>query len=89
MGLDIIEFVMAAEKEFGLQLPDNEVSFITTVGEFTDLIHQKLLAKHGLNHCSSNDAIFDKIKALLVKEQGLSEHQILRTSRFVQDLRMD
>lgn len=89
MGLDAIEFVMAAEKEFGLQLPDNEVSLIYTVGEFTTLIHQKLLAKHGLNLCPSNDAVFDKIKALLAKEQGLSKHEILRTSRFVQNLRMD
>ncbi|MEQ1488710.1 MAG: hypothetical protein ABL920_09445 [Methylotenera sp.] len=89
MGLDIIEFVMAAEKEFGLQLPDNEVSFITTVGEFTNLIHQKLLAKYGLTPCLSNDAVFDKIKALLVKEQGLSASEIQRTSRFVQDLQMD
>jgi acyl carrier protein len=89
MGLDTIEFVMAAEKEFGLQLPENEVSLIYTVGEFTNLIHQKLLAKHGLHPCPSSDVVFDKIKALLVKEQGLSEHKIQRTSRFVQDLRMD
>lgn len=89
MGLDIIEFVMAAEKEFGLQLPNDELSLITTVGEFTNLIHQKLLAKYGLTPCLSNDAVFDKIKALLVKEQGLSASEIQRTSRFVQDLQMD
>jgi hypothetical protein len=89
VGLDIVEFVLATEKAFDLPLSDDELRDISTVGDLTDLIHQKYLAKHGLNQPLSNEMVFIKIKALLVKMQGLQEHQILRTSRFVQDLNMD
>lgn len=89
MGLDIVEFVLATEKAFDLPLSDDELGNISTVGELTDLIHQKWLAKHGLNQPMSNEEVFNKIRALLIKMQGLQEHQIFRTSRFVQDLNMD
>ena len=89
MGLDTVEFVIRCEKEFGLKLPDDELSLIYTVGEFTDLVHQKLLVKHGLKHCSSNEAVLDKIKTLLIEEQGISESVITRNARFVEDLHMD
>lgn len=89
VGLDIVEFVLATEKAFELPLPDDELSNISTVGELTDLIRQKWLAKHELNQPMSNEEVFNKIKALLVEMQGLQEHQIFRTSRFVQDLNMD
>jgi acyl carrier protein len=89
MGLDAVEFVLLAEKEFGLQLPDDEISLVTTVGEFTDLIHQKLLTKHGLKPCPSQDEIFKKIKSLLIKQFATPEANISRDARFVQDLQMD
>jgi hypothetical protein len=59
--LDTVEFIILTEKEFGLQLPDNEVSLVVTVGEFTDLIHQKLIIKHGLKSCQSQDEIYNKL----------------------------
>lgn len=89
MGLDIVEFVLATEKAFDLSLPDAELGSITTVGEFTDLVHKKLIEKHGQNQPLSNEMVFAKIKTLLVKMQGLQENNILRSSRFVQDLKMD
>lgn len=89
MGLDTVEFVMRAEKEFGLKLLDEEVSLISTVGEFADLIHQKLLVKHGLKHCPSNEAVFEIIKKLLFEEQKIFGDRISRNSRFVDDLHMD
>ena len=89
MGLDTVEFVVRAEKEFGLKLPDDEVSLIYTVGEFTELIHQKLLIKHGIKHCPSNEAVFEIIKKLLFEEQNISGDRISRNSRFVDDLHMD
>lgn len=89
MGLDTVEFVLAAEKEFGLKLPDDEVSAICTVGEFSDLVHQKLLIKHGLAHCLSNEAVLARIKQLLFEHQAIPENKVTRESRFVQDLGMD
>ena len=84
-----MEFVLSAEKEFDLQLPNDELSLINTVGELTDLIHQKLLNKHGFKPCPSNDYVYEKIKDLLVERQGLVKNSIIRTSRLVLDLYMD
>lgn len=89
MGLDTVEFVILAEKEFELQLLDDEVSLVATVGDFTDLIHQKLLIKHGLKTCPSQNEIYDTIKSLLIKQFATPEVKISRDARFVQDLQMD
>lgn len=89
MGLDTVEFVLLAEKEFGLQLPDEEVSLVATVGEFTDLIHQKLLSKHGLKPCPNQDEIYNRIKNLLIKQFATPEAKISRNARFADDLQMD
>jgi acyl carrier protein len=89
LGLDTVEFVLLAEKEFDLKLPDDEVSLITTVGEFTDLIHRKLMAKHGLKHCPSKDEIYMAIKSLLIKQFATPEAKISRDARFRHDLQMD
>ena len=89
MGLDTVEFVLLAEKEFGLNLPDDEVSLVATVGELSDFIHQKLVVKHGLKLCPSQDEIYSRIKNLLIKQFGVPETLILRSARFVDDLQMD
>lgn len=89
MGLDIVEFLIATEQEFDLKLPDDEVSVISTVGELTDLVYQKLLVKHGLIRCPSNEVVYQKIKELLYQEQKISSERISRSSRFVQDLHLD
>ena len=89
MGLDTVEFVILAEKEFGLQLPNNEVSLVATVGNFTDLIHQKLIVKNGLKPCQSQDEIYSIIKNLLIKQFATPEAKITRDARFVDDLNMD
>lgn len=89
MGLDTVEFVLLAEKEFALNLPDNEVSLISTVGEFTDLIHQKLIVKQGLKHSPSQDKIYNIIKSLLIVQFSIPEAKISQSARFVDDLQMD
>ncbi len=93
MGLDTVELVLLAEKEFELQLPDDEVSLIATVGEFTQLIHQKLLLKHGLgksqNPSPDIDEIYNTIKKLLMTQFAIPENKITPDARFVDDLRMD
>jgi acyl carrier protein len=89
MGLDTVELVLLAEKEFGLQLPDNEVSLVSTVGELADLVHQKLMLKHGLKLCQSQDEIYNIIKNLLIEQFATPEAKISRDARFADDLQMD
>ena len=42
-SLDVVEFVMEVEKEFGIQIPDEDASKLDTVGKAVEYIeaHQK------------------------------------------------
>lgn len=40
-SLDIVELVMALEEEFGIDIPDDEVNSIKTVGDAADYIANK------------------------------------------------
>ncbi len=88
MGLNTVEIVLWAEKEFELQLPDEEVSQIYTVGEFSDYLHRKLRTKHGFKPCASNEHIFNKIKAILIKDYAVSEYKIIKDAKFIDDLNL-
>ena len=89
MGLDTVEFVLLAEKEFGVKLSDSEVGMVATVGEFTELIHQKLLPKYGLEPCPHQDEIYNRIKNLLIMQFAIPEAKVSRNARFTDDLQMD
>ena len=89
MGLDIVEFVLLTEKEFDLKLSDDEVGLVVTVGGFSDLIHQKIIVKHGLKPCPSQNEIYYRIKNLLIKQFAIPEALISRSARFVDVLQMN
>lgn len=40
-SLDLVEFVMELESEFGIEVPEQELEGITTVGQAFDLIAAK------------------------------------------------
>ncbi len=40
-SLDLVEFVMALEEEFGVEVPEKELEGITTVGEAFDIVAAK------------------------------------------------
>ena len=40
-SLDLVEFVMELETEFGIEVPEQELEGITTVGQAFDLISAK------------------------------------------------
>lgn len=40
-SLDVVEFVMALEDEFGIDIPDDEVNNIKTVGDAVEYIKKK------------------------------------------------
>jgi len=41
-SLDVVELVMALEDEFGIEIPDDEVGQIKTVGDAVSYIEKKL-----------------------------------------------
>ncbi|MBD3246447.1 MAG: acyl carrier protein [Candidatus Omnitrophica bacterium] len=44
-SLDTVEVVMALEEEFGIEIPDEDAEKITTVGEATKYIDEKIKSK--------------------------------------------
>ena len=89
MGLDTVEIILWAEKEFGIVITDAEAGEVSTIGDFSLLIYHLMLAKNGLKSTTDEEAIYNKIKALLIKQYGVKENQISRDATFVQDLRLE
>jgi len=44
-SLSLVEYTMDLEDEFGIELPEEELTDLTTIGAFLDLIVDKLQAK--------------------------------------------
>ncbi len=82
MGLDTVEFILWAEKEFHIEIPDTDAENILTVGQFTDYVH-------GRQHTLSKQIIFDRIRDHLANEFRISRDKINYDSRFVKDLGLD
>jgi acyl carrier protein len=88
MGLDTVEFVLWAEQEFEIEIPDNDAQFILTVGQFTTYVHRKLFNMHGAASKSEAE-IFKRIKDFLIAEFEIAPEKISRDSNFVKDLGLD
>ncbi len=88
MGLDAVEFVLWAEKEFQVEIPDKDAETIFTVGMFSAYIHQKLTARDGFKALSEQHT-YNRIKEHIVSEFKISPEDIRRDSRFIKDLGFD
>ena len=89
MGLDTVEIVLWAEKEFGIAITDADAGEVSTVGDFSQLIYNLLLIKNGLKNSINEEIIYNKIKTLLIKQYLVKESQINRNVTFIADLRLD
>ena len=89
MGLDTVEVILWAEKKFDIAITDAEAGEVSTVGDFSSLIYQLTLAKHGLNNTTNEEIIYNKIKTLLIEQYLVKESQINRNAKFIADLRLD
>ncbi len=46
-SLDLVEVVLALEEKFGIEIPDDEIAGVKTVGEAADLVIAKQSASAG------------------------------------------
>ena len=44
-SLSLVEYTMDLEDVFGIELPEEELTDLKTIGAFVDLVHAKVLAK--------------------------------------------
>ena len=84
MGLDTVEIVLWAEEKFGVEMPDEEVTNICTVGEFANYIASKVNNEKGTN--ISFEEVMPDLLDVLEADYSVPRHKITLDSRFVQDL---
>jgi hypothetical protein len=84
MGLDTVEIVLWAEEKFGVEMPDEEVTNICTVGEFANYIASKVNNEKGTN--ISFEEVMPDLLDVLEADYSVLRHKITLDSRFVQDL---
>lgn len=85
MGLETIEIVLWAENEFDIDIPNEEVSGIRTIGAFVSYINNKSNIKHGLK-AHSKEVIFEKLRDLLINEYRTPAEWVRPEMEFYKDL---
>lgn len=84
MGLDTVELIIAIEDEFDLQIPDEDASYMESVGD----IHLYIVKT--LSISKENEAeVWEKLKAIVVRQLGVSPKQVTKQARIVKDLGAD
>lgn len=84
MGLDTVEIVLWAEEEFNVEMPDEEVGNLYTVGEFSTYITKKV--NESMNDNIEHDVVFLKLLDVLESDYGVDKSKVKFESRFIQDL---
>ena len=74
MGLDSVELVMAVEEEFGVDLPDDKLAEVRTVGDFHRCVVEALGASPPA-HCLKQ-RLFFKLRRAMMENYGLEREQI-------------
>jgi len=85
MGLDGYEFLLWTEKNFGIEIPNQDATRILAVGELAKYISERLVQIEGFKAPSSR-TVFAVLKEELVRQFRLQPDKITPESQFVRDL---
>ena len=92
MGLDTVELVMAAERQFRVDVPSEEAARWRTVGDMhagiMALLTQRF-AREGRALTVDPDITWALLRDLVVEELGVKPEQVKRGAEFVRDLGAD
>jgi acyl carrier protein len=86
MGLDTVELVMAVEQEFGLEIPDAAAEKMLSVGDMHAFLVSELMR---LGRDYDDVRVFERMRAIIVRQLGVSPDEVVPRARFVKDLRAD
>ena len=84
MGLDAVELVLAVEKVFDIEIPDEEAGKIVTVGELHEYVFAELTRLDRPNR--NRDIIYDLLRNVICFQLGVKPERVVPNARFVQDL---
>ncbi len=82
MGLDIVELFMAVEEKFGISIPDEDASELSTPRKVTDYVMSKVEGR-GMTR--------EEVTAIVrqVIEEETATHDFHEDSHFVYDMNLD
>jgi acyl carrier protein len=92
VGLDTVELVMAAERQFQIDIPNEEAGRWRTVGDMHAGIMALLaerFAKEGRALTVDPDITWALLRDLVVEELGVKPEQVRPEAEFVRDLGAD
>lgn len=97
MGMDGVEFVMACEERFGIEISDKEAEPIRTPAMLIELIAEKLRTTGELNPANeisgkvawTREAVAEEIQSLLDEVLGIKRGTYSLDADFVRDLGVD
>ena len=89
MGLESVELVMSTEEAFEIEITDAEAEKIYTVGDLYDCVIAKLRQSPDRVEPLDSQAVWMRLRGVISEQLGIEMRRILKSSRFVEDLRVD
>ena len=86
MGLDTVEFVLEAEKHFGVSISDEAAAKTETVGQFVQLIYD---LRDKTSKPLAHDEVCRQVQSIIVEQFAIPVEKIVLTARFIEDLGLD
>jgi acyl carrier protein len=78
MGLEIVELIMLAEERFEIEIKDEDMAFVSTCGQFCNLIKRKLEIDTG--------DIWPEVRQMIAELLLVPLEKVTREAEFVRDL---
>lgn len=88
MGLDVVELFMQAEETFGIEISNDDAGSAYTVGDLYNLVLKELEKKDG-KKVADPEAVWRKLRQLVVEQLQVDEEEVVKEARFNEDLGAD
>ncbi len=77
---------MRVEDAFDIEIDDEDAPRLVTV----ELLHEYVVSMlRGKGESVNTDKVFDQLRALIVEQLRISPDDVVKSARFVQDLKID
>jgi hypothetical protein len=87
MGLDIVEMVMELEKEFELEMPDDDLRPLRTVGDFYSYLEYRLAETGRITSTGRFDGdLWSRYLEIVERETGVPRGRLRPDADFYRDL---
>jgi acyl carrier protein len=88
MGLDVVELFMQAEETFDIEIDNNDAGSARIVGDLYNLVLKQLEKKSG-KKVEDPEAVWSKLRGLVVEQLQVREEEVVPDARFNEDLGAD